>query len=229
MQRLPNLSNLDYIIDAARFVDGALGGIVFHYMDYQLPLVIAAHGGIQDPFVAHQMTIKAGDGSASGEAIAQRHRVVIRDTVVDPVAGLHHDASRRAGIRAITATPLVSAQHRMLGVLSLFYSEPHHPSPEALELIDKCAGIAIHLMEVNRLSAKTRSADLTMGMPHRALSPVAAHAAEASRALLPTLGTIPVAPALLDSAARHLQIVADELANNLKHHLGRSPKNPSSK
>ena len=221
MFRLPNLTSLDHIIDAALRIDGALAGIVFHYSGGDLPLVIEAHRGVPPEFCAHEAEIRAGDGSATGEAVAKRHRVVIRDIASDPIGGPHRDAAERAGVHAITSTPLVSPEHKMLGVLSVFYAQPHHPTPESLALLDACAEVAVQLIEVNRLHEETEHADREMGIPQRALSPAGAQAADASRALLPMLArTDRVDIAMLSITARHLALVADELTGNLKHHRG---------
>ena len=221
MFRLPNLTNLDNIIDAALRVDDAFAGIIFHYAGNDRPLIVEAHRGVPHAFFTHEADIQPGDGSASGEAVAKRHRVVIRDFATDPIAGPHRDAPERSGVHAITSTPLISSQHRMLGVLSLFYSKPHHPTTESLALIDGCAEVAVQLLEVHRLHMETEAADREMGIPQRALSPAGAQAADASRALLPMLGrTDRIDPSMLTITARHLALVADELTANLRHHRG---------
>src|SRR5690606_2827586 len=132
MFRLPNLASLDHIIDAALCIDDACAGIVFHYAAPDLPLVIEAHRGVPDAFFSHEAAITPGDGSATGEAVVKRHRVVIRDFAADPVGGPHRDAAQRVDIHAITATPLISPTHKMLGVLSVFYPQPHHPTTDSL-------------------------------------------------------------------------------------------------
>ena len=224
MFRLPNLTSLDYIIDAALRIDGALAGIVFHYAGGDLPLVIEAHRGVPDGFFAHEASIRPGDGSATGEAVAKRHRVVIRDFASDPIGGPHLEAATRAGVQAITSTPLISPEHKMLGVLSVFYPEPHHSSPASLDLLDACAEVAVQLIEVNWLHAAIERADREMGIPQRALSPAGAQAADASRALLPMLArTEHVDAAMLAITSRHLALVADELTTHLRRHRGRSP------
>src|SRR5690606_22477918 len=148
---------------------------------------------------------------------------VIRDFAADPVGGPHRDAAQRVDIHAITAPPVICPTHKMLGVLSVFYPQPHHPTTDSLELLDLCAEVAVQLIEVNRLHAETERDDREMGIRQRALSPAGAQAADASRALLPMLGrTDHVDAAMLSITARHLMLVADELEGNLKHHRGRN-------
>ena len=222
MFRLPDLSSLKHVLDVALRVDGAAGGIVFGFSAPDRPLTIAAHRGVPDSFFEHEKQIRPGDGSATGEAVSNRYRVVIRDFATDPVASPHRDAAERAGILAITATPLIGTKHKMRGVLAVFYTEPHHPTPDSLELLDTCADIAVNLMEVAALHAETDAADREMGIPQRALSPAAAQAADAAQALLPMLGRAEKLDAgMLSITARHLALVADELAGNLKNHRGR--------
>src|SRR5690606_4609348 len=94
--RLPSLSNLDHVIDAALKVDGARAGIVFHYCGPDEPFVIAGYSKVPDIFFVHEAEIRPGDGSASGEAVTHRHRVVIRDVLADPIAGPHRVAAETA-------------------------------------------------------------------------------------------------------------------------------------
>ena len=78
----------------------------------------------------------------------------------------------------------------MLGVLSVFYAQPHHPTPESLAL---------------------RNAHLAVGAQ-------AADASRALLPMLARTDRVDIA--MLSITARHLALVADELTGNLKHHRG---------
>lgn len=164
----------------------------------------------------HATKIRAGDGSATGQAASERRRVVIRDVSIDPGLGAHRGAAELGGVRAIHATPLIDRDRKIRGVLTTFYAAPHHPSKTNLALIDHCCRIAERLVEVVRLHEAMAQTDRDMGIPERALSPSAAQAADAARVLLPSIARRYSDEGLLISTERHLAIVADELSSHLR-------------
>lgn len=215
MFRVPSIQALENVLQAAVRIDDAAAGLIL-LTSGEGPMEVAARSDAGAELVRHAATIRPGDGSATGQAASERRRVVIRDVESDPRLGHHRDVARRAGVRAVVAAPLADRDYRILGVLTTFYAEPHHPTPDSLAALDLCCRIAARLIEVVRLHAAMVRTDREMGIPERALSPSAAQAADAARVLLPSISRGNSSEGLLLAAERHLVIVADELASNLR-------------
>ncbi|MBL8826855.1 MAG: PAS domain S-box protein [Planctomycetaceae bacterium] len=89
----------------------------------------------------------------------EARRVVIEDTDSDPLFEPHREAARIAGFRAVHCTPLVTHSGDVLGVLSMYFREPHYPSNRELHLIDLCVRQAVDFIESARLYAQLRESD----------------------------------------------------------------------
>ncbi|MEX0899732.1 MAG: GAF domain-containing protein [Gammaproteobacteria bacterium] len=217
MFRVPSINSLQHVLEAAVRIDDAMCGLLFLVGSDGESLHVAAQIDAPGPLILHAKTIRASDGSATGQAASERRRVVIRDIADDPALGAHRGAAESAQVRAINATPLIDRDRKIRGVLTTFYDAPHHASKIHLALIDRCCQIAERLIEVVRLHDAMVHTDREMGIPERALSPSAAQAADAARVLLPSISRRPSDEGLLIATERHLAIVADELSSHLRN------------
>ena len=91
----------------------------------------------------------------------ERHRVIVPDVetweyLVDDQALEDH---RKAGIRGVQSTPLISRNGRIIGVISTHWRNPYEPQESALRLIDILARQAADLIERNKAEAALREAD----------------------------------------------------------------------
>ena len=168
---------LRHALHAAARVDGAIGGALFTLDESGAMLHLAAHLGLPEEIARRGREVPAGDGTATGNAATERRRVVIRDVAGDEY-GEHTAQVLALGIRAIQATPLISDRRRVLGVLTTYYGEPHHPAPDSLRKIDLCCAIATHLLELQR------TADTAL-RPGTVRDAARRRCAEAVRVLLP--------------------------------------------
>jgi signal transduction histidine kinase/ActR/RegA family two-component response regulator len=116
-------------------------------------LRLAVHAGLDDEFLRHVETLSPG-GGACGTAYAERRRVVVEDTEVDPVYAPSRQAAREAGFRGCHSTPLISRRGDTIGVLSLLFREPHRPSDREMRLMDLYARIAADSLENARLHGR---------------------------------------------------------------------------
>jgi signal transduction histidine kinase len=66
---------------------------------------------------------------------------------------------RRAGIRAVQTTPLVSRRGAILGMLSTHWREPHEPSGRDLRLLDVLARQAADLIERSQVEDALRASE----------------------------------------------------------------------
>ena len=121
-------------------------------------LRVEAALGLDSAFLDHVAAVPAGRG-ACGACWRDRRRVVVEDVESDTVAETEIEALRRAGIRAVHCTPLVTRSGKAVGVISLYFRAPHHPPDRAMHFADLCARQAADAIENARLYADLREAD----------------------------------------------------------------------
>lgn len=76
---------------------------------------------------------------ASGLAFVDRSRVVITDTETDARAEWHREKFRALNIRSVHSTPLISRDGEILGMLSVYFSEPTPLTERDIRIADICA------------------------------------------------------------------------------------------
>lgn len=91
--------------------------------------------------------------------LRERRRVVIEDTELDSDCADRREAFAAAGIRAVHCTPLVTRSGDLIGVLSLSFRAPHHPSSREVGLMDVCVRQAVDFIENARLYEQLHAAD----------------------------------------------------------------------
>ena len=199
------------VLRGAVSVDGATAAILFS-TEPDRALTLEADFGATPQMLAFARSLAPGDGSATGNAVAQRHRVVIRDVATDYANSRRKQAALDAGIQAVTATPLIDSRLRVLGVLTLFYPSPHHPSYDAIRRLDGCCKVGSQLLEVfalqDRLGAAYSGADVRIAR----LSPTGRRAADAVARLLPVCGRADGDEMLFITLMRHLDLIIRELS-----------------
>lgn len=161
-----------YVLQGAVNSDYAAGGVWFGLSPDKRAFHIETHTAITPAMLAYAATLRPGDGSATGTAVLEHHRVVIRDIEVD-CDGNHRAGALAAGIRAVTVTPLIDSRFHAVGVIALYHTTPHHPSYSATQHLDGCCRVGAKLHEVfEQYGGHT-------------LSPVGRRAVEAVMRLLP--------------------------------------------
>ncbi|HUH65433.1 MAG TPA: ATP-binding protein, partial [Syntrophales bacterium] len=84
-----------------------------------------------------------------GTALERGERAIVEDVEHSPIfIGTEAlDIQRRAGVRAVQSTPLMSRAGKILGMFSTHYREPHRPDDNALRLLDLLARHATDIIE----------------------------------------------------------------------------------
>lgn len=105
--------------------------------------------------------VRADSASACGRALSVKERMVIEDTEeCGPLAGTPDLGEfRRAGIRAVQSTPLISRTGELVGILSTHWHAPHVPATGELRLFDVLARMAADLIERARIEQAMREID----------------------------------------------------------------------
>jgi hypothetical protein len=195
-----------WLLRGAAAADDALGAALFRCPRGAEPsLILEAHHDLPAAMVAFVRTLKPGDGTATGDAAAYHHRVVIRDAASDYL-GTVKKASLDAGIHAATAMPVNDTSGRGVGVLTLYYDRPHHPTLAALRRLDAYREIAGRLLELYELESAVVGADTAAELSpagHKAMAAV-------GKALPVCASTGP--DCVRGDLFRHLDLVIDELA-----------------
>jgi signal transduction histidine kinase/CheY-like chemotaxis protein len=143
-------SVLREVLRAAMAVQGTGLGLLSLCDGKHPGLRLGVHAGLDDDFLRHVETVPPGNGPC-GTAYAERRRVVVEDTEVDPIYAPYREAARRAGVRSSHSTPLISRRGTTIGVLSVLFAEPHRPSDREMRLMDLYARIAADSIESARL------------------------------------------------------------------------------
>lgn len=152
--------------------------------------MVALHDPVKD-----RMTVAAGIGfsdealerlsqaitteSASGQAYFGKHRIFIEDTETDSRFPAARTTARELGLRAAHCTPLVNANGEVLGVISIYFSDPHVPDERETRLTDICARKTVVFIERARAQATALESDRrfrlvldSSAVPFNVLAPV---------------------------------------------------------
>ena len=131
-------------------------------------LRLLAYRGFDPAAAAFWEWVRPGSGSTCGVAFRTGKRSVAADVdLSDFMAGTEDlKTYRKAGIRAVQSTPLISRTGRLLGMISTHWRKPHQPQEHELRLLDVLARQAADLIErkdaeqtARRLVALVNSSD----------------------------------------------------------------------
>jgi PAS domain S-box-containing protein len=113
-------------------------------------LHIAAQRGLPGSWTDYWASVTDGHG-ASGTALKRGERVIVEDVEQSPIfTATDLDVQRKAGVRAVQSTPLVSVSGQRIGVLSTHLTHPGRPDEHALTLLDMLAHEAADIIRTAR-------------------------------------------------------------------------------
>lgn len=146
---------LKKILDAAIAITGADFGNIQLLDPVTGDLNIVAHRGFPTWWIEFWNGVTKGKG-ACGTALKEGRRVIVEDVERSPIfrGKPALDIQRRAGVRAVQSTPLVSRSGKILGMFSTHYKTPHTPDARILSLLDILARQAADMIERKRLEAE---------------------------------------------------------------------------
>lgn len=145
---------LDEIVSAAVAITGANFGSIQLFDPETGSLDLVAQRGFEPWWVDHWRHVSNGEG-ACGAAIERSERVIVEDIETSPifVGTPALEIQRRAGVRAVQSTPLLSRSGRLLGMFSTHWKAPGRPSERTLRLLDLLARQASDII-TDRAQAK---------------------------------------------------------------------------
>lgn len=149
---------LEQIVEAAIAISKADFGNI-QLLDPASGLRIAAQRGFPQWYVDFWDEVTGGNGSC-GTALASGKRVIINDVEQSPIfAGTRGlEMQRRAGVRAVQSTPVISRTGKFLGMFSTHFKAPHQPDERALKLLDLLARLAADIIERAQTQQDLRAA-----------------------------------------------------------------------
>lgn len=98
------------------------------------------------------------DAGSCGTAAFRREQVFVEDIATDPLWVRWRELARGAGLAACWSTPVLSAEHGLLGTFAIYYREPRAAGEEDLRLIDQVTRTAVVALEHDRTQAGLRAA-----------------------------------------------------------------------
>jgi PAS domain S-box-containing protein len=136
------------IVDAAIAIAGADFGNMQILDPRTSDLTIVAQRGFAPWWVEFWNSASAGRG-VCGTALERGQRVIVEDIEVSPIfAGTAAlDVQRRAGVRAVQSTPLLTRSGKPIGVVSTHYRAPLRLEDRVLRVLDLLARQAADIIE----------------------------------------------------------------------------------
>jgi PAS domain S-box-containing protein len=136
------------IVDAAIAISGADFGNIQLLDAKHSDLKIVAQRGFPGWWLEFWDAVSRGQG-VCGTALERGERVVVEDVEHSPIfAGTAAlEIQRRAGVRAVQATPLVSRSGKPIGMFSTHWRKPGRPDERVLRLLDLLARHAADITE----------------------------------------------------------------------------------
>jgi len=151
---------LNEVVDTAIAIAGADFGNI-QFVDARTGhLRIVAQRGFPQWWVDYWNAPSAAVG-ACATAFASGERVVVEDVDRSPifVGSPALEVQQRAGVRAVTSTPLMSRAGQLVGMFSTHYRTPHRPDQPTMRLLDLLAQQAADIIEQMRANANLRESE----------------------------------------------------------------------
>jgi two-component sensor histidine kinase len=129
-------------------------------------LTIVAQQGFQEGFLKF-FGSESGKHAACGAAMRTGKQIIVNDVVTSEIF-VGHPVQRvllDEAVRALVATPLTSSNGSLLGVLSIHFARPHHPSERQLRLLNILARQAADYLE--RKQAERTHQTIMRELQHR--------------------------------------------------------------
>jgi signal transduction histidine kinase/ActR/RegA family two-component response regulator len=151
---------LGEIVEAAIAVSGADFGDVQILDARTSTLRIVASRGFPEWWLAFWNTVREGHGTC-GNALERGERVIVENVERSPIfAGTDAlEVQRKAGVRAVQSTPLLTREGKPLGIFSTHWRKPGVPGDRTLRLLDLLARQAADIIERAHTEEALRAAN----------------------------------------------------------------------
>jgi signal transduction histidine kinase/ActR/RegA family two-component response regulator len=148
---------LQAVLQASIELLNADGGQIHLHDEATGVLTSVVHAGLSEEFVESLRIVRAGD-FVTGEALAQRTRIIVQDAARDPAFAYMASWYASCGFVAVQSSPLLDRDGKPLAVLSTYFRRPCAPANRALRFLDLYLHQAGRAIEIHRLLDAERSA-----------------------------------------------------------------------
>jgi PAS domain S-box-containing protein len=167
---------LTEVVDAAIAITDADFGNVQLIDPVSGDLRIAAHRGFSPSWIEFWNAVAKGRG-VCGTALERGERVIVEDIEQSPifVGTPALDIQRKAGVRAVQSTPLVSRSGKTVGMFSTHYRTSRRPDERSLRLLDLLARQAADIIEHSQAAELLRESEQRLQLMADALPALIAY------------------------------------------------------
>jgi PAS domain S-box-containing protein len=143
---------LQVVVQAAIEISGADKGNLQMFNPDKITLDIVVQIGFEQEFLDYYSEVSSSHPSACGASMVNKQRVIVEDVENDPIFSGQPslEVLRRAGVRAVQSTPLLTRSGQLVGILSTHWGRVHRPGSHTLQLIDLLARQAADFIERKR-------------------------------------------------------------------------------
>jgi PAS domain S-box-containing protein len=129
-------------------------------------LHLAAQRGFPQWWINYWDTVSAGDGTCE-TTLKRGKRVIVDDVEQSAIfTAADLDVQRRAGVRAVQSTPLVSRSGQLIGMLSTHFKHPGRPAEHTLHLLDRLAREAADIIAYAQAEAELKRRAALLDLAH---------------------------------------------------------------
>ncbi|RZI44183.1 PAS domain S-box protein [Herbaspirillum sp. HC18] len=153
-------SVLEEIVDAAIAISGADFGNIQLIDPKTSDLRIVAYRGFPKWWLDFWNSVSIGHG-VCGTALARGERVIVEDVEYSPIfiGTPALEMQRKAGVRAVQSTPIVTREGKPLGMFSTHYKMPRRPDERGILLLDLLARQAADIIERKQAEEALRQSE----------------------------------------------------------------------
>lgn len=137
------------ILDAAIQTTGAAKGTVQQLNSQLDALEIIAQRGFDESFLKVFSVVRADNPCVCGRALRFKRRVVVSDVYNDIFFWPYLSVARAAGFRSVQSTPIFGEDNSIKGIFSIHFAQPHPPTNQTAEMLDRCAAQMAKAMDEN--------------------------------------------------------------------------------
>jgi two-component system, chemotaxis family, CheB/CheR fusion protein len=125
-------------------------------------LEILASRGLPESYLDALRVVKIEEDPVSGRAVREKRRITVSDVDSEAAIPVYRGLAAAAGFSAVQATPLISHNGRILGVLTTHYRRPRSLSEHDEHLLDLLAQHVASLIDRFRAEEALKDLNLTL-------------------------------------------------------------------
>ena len=132
-------------------------------------LRIVAQRGFPQWWIDYWQNVPEGRG-VCGSAYKRGERIIVEDAEQSAIfTAADLDMQRKAGVRSVQSTPLVSRSGKFVGMLSTHFTEPHRPDERTLQKLDVLAREAADIIGQVHAEAELERQATLLDLAHDAI------------------------------------------------------------